>query len=29
VTHDPAIAERADRVLSLSDGRLESDRRHR
>jgi putative ABC transport system ATP-binding protein len=26
VTHDPAIAERADRVLSLSDGRLESDR---
>jgi putative ABC transport system ATP-binding protein len=29
VTHDPAIAERADRVLSLSDGRLESDRRLR
>jgi putative ABC transport system ATP-binding protein len=29
VTHDPAIAERADRVLSLSDGRLESDRRVR
>jgi putative ABC transport system ATP-binding protein len=29
VTHDPAIAERADRVISLSDGRLESDRRVR
>ena len=29
VTHDPAIAERADRVLSLSDGRLESDHRLR
>jgi len=29
VTHDPAIAERADRVLSLSDGRIESDRRLR
>jgi putative ABC transport system ATP-binding protein len=29
VTHDPAIAERADRVLTLSDGRVESDRRLR
>ncbi len=26
VTHDASIAERADRVLTLSDGRLESDR---
>jgi putative ABC transport system ATP-binding protein len=26
VTHDSAIAERADRVVSLSDGRVESDR---
>ena len=26
VTHDAAIAERADRVVSLSDGRVESDR---
>jgi putative ABC transport system ATP-binding protein len=29
VTHDRAIAERADRVLFLSDGKLESDRRLR
>jgi putative ABC transport system ATP-binding protein len=29
VTHDAAIAERADRVVSLSDGRVESDRSFR
>ncbi len=27
VTHDPAVAERAERIVTLSDGRLESDRR--
>ncbi len=26
VTHDPAVAERAQRIVSLSDGRVESDR---
>jgi putative ABC transport system ATP-binding protein len=29
VTHDSTIAERADRIVSLSDGRVESDRRVR
>jgi predicted ABC-type transport system involved in lysophospholipase L1 biosynthesis ATPase subunit len=27
VTHDPALADRADRVVSLRDGRVVGDRR--